>query len=767
MRRSLRARFALILSTLMGALLLLVAGALVGFRVADQRDMLEGHADAFALTTNARLCDAWRLYYKSGSYKFREIVRTVTKMNEDLHRVFILSVSGEVLYDSFESADLTLVQDRPRRRLADADLAAKAAKPEKWVEERNLEGVGKALLIGAPYFEEWGRHPYSVLYVFTYDKLQERARASLGKILPVMLIALGAVLAVSLWLAGRVAQPIMKLTEGVRLFSEGKDQGSLEIRTGDEIQELSETFSRMSERIRQQVEKLEKANRELSTLDRMKTDLLANVSHELRTPLAAIRGYVEFIQEGQLGPITEPQRKGLDVCLRNAERLTKTINMLLDFSRMELGRVAIRPAPFQIGRLIAQVVSGIESDARKRKVTLAMRLEPELKAVDGDRDRITQVLENLVTNALKFTPEGGTIEVGAHGVEGRSRVEVTVSDTGIGIPEEERAKIFDKFYQTDATATRKFGGIGLGLAIVKSILDAHQANISVDGREGGGTVFRFSLPAVEASTESGVFHGLVPHADGTQEVLAIDDDADFLSIIRETLSNQGFTVRTATTAQEGLTSARERPPRLILLDIRLPDRDGLDLLHALKETPETRNVPILVISVVDEKLEGLRLGAVEYLVKPIDRARLVQAASRALGRSPTPAGRFEPAPNVLIVEDDEEVRSLLARALRVNGFKVETAATGQEALDKAAESRPELLLLDLGLPDIPGFEVLRRLKTHEKTSHVPVVILSAHTGPEEHKQAETLGVEAFLAKPVDMGRILERIRGLIGDGMPG
>ena len=253
-----------------------------------------------------------------------------------------------------------------------------------------------------------------------------------------------------------------------------------------------------------------------------------------------------------------------------------------------------------------------------------------LKPVDGDRDRLTQVLENLITNALKFTPDGGEVEVGARPVRTAGRVEVWVSDTGIGIPPEERARVFEKFYQTDGSATRKFGGIGLGLAIVKSILDAHGAGIVVDERPGGGTVFRFSLPVAEARTESGVFHGLLPADGDAAPVLAIDDDTDFLLILKETLEKHGFSVRTATTAEEGLAAARERPPLLVVLDIRLPDRDGLDLLHELREDAATRETPILIASVVDERLEGLRLGAVEYLVKPIDRGKLVEAAVRAL-----------------------------------------------------------------------------------------------------------------------------------------
>ena len=634
MTRSLRSRFALILTAVTGALLVVVAGTLIVIRANDQRYSLEGNAASFAETTKTKLCEVWKIYYWSGSYKFREIVRQTMKLNEDLHRLLILSVSGEVLYDSFESPDLTLQPERPRRRLADPELAKAAGLPTAWQKMVDAPGRGRLLLIGSPFFEEWGRHPYSVLYVFHYERMQQRLKDDLRRTLLLMLAAMAVVAAVSTLLAGRVARPILQLTESVRGFSAGQTHPVPAVKTGDEIEVLAETFSQMAGRIQQQVQKLEEANRELSTLDRMKTDLLANVSDELRTPLAAIRGYVEFILEGRLGPVTEPQRKGLDVCLRNGERLTKTINMLLDFSRMELGRVSIRPAPFQIGRLIAQIVTGIESEARKRRIRLAMRIERDLKPVEGDRDRLTQVLENLVTNALKFTPEAGEVEVAARAVEGGRRVEVSVSDSGVGIPKEERDRIFDKFYQSDATATRKFGGIGLGLAIVKSILDAHSAPIQVDDRPGGGTVFRFSLPAVAAATESGIFHGFLPADGAADEILVIDDDADFQTLIQETLSKEGYSVRTASTAAEGLLLAQERPPRLILLDIRLPDRDGLDVLQALKQAVGTKDVPVLVISIVDERVEGLRLGAVEYLVKPIDRGRLLEATSRALGKGP-------------------------------------------------------------------------------------------------------------------------------------
>jgi signal transduction histidine kinase len=526
-RRSLRIRFAIILLSVAGALLLVVSGTLLLVRMGEQRAMLESRAEAFAQMTDTQICSGWKLYYRSGANKFREIVHGVMDLNEDLRRVLVLSVSGEVVYDSSESAETSLRPDHPRRWLEDRELAAAAVGPDVWKRHTTDSGGAPLLFVVVPYFEEWGAHPNSVLYVFGYDRMQRRLFASFRPFLVMMGLALVVMAGVSFWLAGRVARPILQLTEDVRLFSEGRDHAVAPVRTGDEVQELSETFIRMSDDIRQQVEKLQRANLELATLDRTKTDLLANVSHELRTPLAAIQGYVEFIREGQLGPVTDEQRKGLEVCDRNADRLRKTIDMLLDYSRMELGRVAIRRAPFHAGRLVSQVVSGAAAEARKRSIALEACVEPDLRSVDGDRDRLTQVVENLVTNALKFTPAGGRVEVSARSAEGGSQVEICVADTGVGVLPEERTRIFDRLYQSDATPRRRFGGIGLGLAIVKSILDAHQTAIAVEERPGGGSVFRFSLPALDAPAAPETFPGVAAGGGSSGiDVLAIDDDPD-------------------------------------------------------------------------------------------------------------------------------------------------------------------------------------------------------------------------------------------------
>ena len=264
-RRSLRGRFAVIFSALMGTLLLVVSSTLIFVRVRDQKELLEKYALGFAKTTAGQLSSAHRLYYRSGAYKFRDIVRNTMGLNEDLHRLFILSVSGEVLFDSMESPDLMLLPELPRRRLADADLVEVASLQETWSDRRELAGVGPVLMVSTPYFEEWGRHPSSVLYIFKYDKVRERVASDLQSTFLLLLAALGTVAVFASWMAGRVAGPLLRLTEEVRSFSEGKLTTLSEIRTGDEIETLAEAFNRMAGRIQQQVDRLETANRELAT----------------------------------------------------------------------------------------------------------------------------------------------------------------------------------------------------------------------------------------------------------------------------------------------------------------------------------------------------------------------------------------------------------------------------------------------------------------------------------------------------------------------
>jgi signal transduction histidine kinase len=236
----------------------------------------------------------------------------------------------------------------------------------------------------------------------------------------------------------------------------------------------------------------------------MKSDLLANVSHELRTPLTAIKGYTDYILERRLGAISEKQEKGLVVVQRNLERLSKTINALLDFSRMDVGRIALNLQPFALGPLLDQIVTALRSELEKKGLKLATDIERGLPSVIADREKVSAVLENLIINALKFTPEGGRITVSASraGSPGRPSARICVADTGVGIAPDQIAKIFNRFHQVDTSSTRRFGGVGLGLAIVKSILDAHGTAITVESEIGRGTTFAFVLPVLDRAEAS-------------------------------------------------------------------------------------------------------------------------------------------------------------------------------------------------------------------------------------------------------------------------
>jgi signal transduction histidine kinase/DNA-binding response OmpR family regulator len=754
--RPLKRRFELVLASVTGILLILVALTMVFVRYRDQKQLLENTALMFAETTNDQICQQYRVYYHSGSYKFREIVRRTMAWNPDVHRILILSVAGQVLYDSSESMDYNLQTDHPARRVADRRIVEATAELNARVFHETDPRNGDLLMVVSPFIEEWGRHPYSVLYVFTYGSLDRAMRATA---LPIAALLSGSLVVMALVARGlgtRVARPIEELTRGVRAFEKGKYRREIALSASSlEIEELSDTFDRMATRLEEHVQKLETANEELKTLDRLKTDLLANVSHELRTPLSAIRGYVEFMSDGNLGPVSAEQGRALSICLRNIDRLNKNINMLLDFSRMELGRVAINPAPFRFDLLLRQTLASLEADVRKKKVAIEAAIADPLPAVVGDRERLVQVVENLVVNAVKFTPAGGTIWISAEPDAAGREVLVTVADSGIGIAATDRERIFAKFYQVEAGAARRFGGVGLGLAIVKSILDAHHIDIRVDEREGGGTVFRFALPVATGRSSHAEPALRVPERESRPvRILAIDDDADFLSYLVAALEGDGREVLTATSAAQGLVAARSARPDLILLDVFLPDRSGFEVLQALKDDPETRSVPTLLVTVVNEKAEGFRLGAHNYLLKPVEGAVLVEAVERAL------APRDPSGSTILVVDDEADVTSYLTSVLQARGYATIAAASGEEALALGAERRPDLIILDVMMPGMTGWEVLRRLRDSDLAG-IPVIVLSARESPEDVAEGLAFGVRSYLGKTGGLERLLAEVHAVL------
>ena len=509
---SLKTRTAVAIASVIVAILVANAVYLILTKRAELRKQTEDQALKFALLTRDRIGSSYETYDTQG-FKFRELMRDMLGLNPDVDRIQIIDVDGRIQFDSTEMGDTGSHGggDRPERRLRDPErLAAVKAVSDTFLRGTDAAG-GDILEIVTPYREEWGRHNLSVAYRVSYKNLEPAiARlVYLTVVLTLASIVVSVLMAVGL--ASRITKPLEALTSGAKDLAEGHFDRRLSITSHDELEILAETFNHMTGRLKENVEQLEESNKklaavneELKELDRMKSDLLANVSHELRTPLTAIKGYTDYILERRLGAISEKQEKGLVVVQRNLERLSKTINALLDFSRMDVGRIALNLQPFPLDPLLDQIVTALRSELEKKGLKLATDIERGLPSVIADREKLSAVLENLIINALKFTPEGGRITVSASraGSPGRPSARICVADTGVGIAPEQIAKIFNRFHQVDTSSTRRFGGVGLGLAIVKSILDAHGTSITVESEIGRGTTFAFVLPVLDRAEAS-------------------------------------------------------------------------------------------------------------------------------------------------------------------------------------------------------------------------------------------------------------------------
>jgi signal transduction histidine kinase/DNA-binding response OmpR family regulator len=771
---SLKTRTAIALSSVIVVILVINAAYLILTKQRELRQGIESRAETFATLTRAPICYGYETYYASGFYKFRELMRDLLRMNPDVERIQIINVNGQVLFDSTELEDGGPPRAQaPARWIQDPErLEAVKGLDTRLIRDKKADGE-ETLEIIAPYLEDWGRHKLSVSYAVSYQNLQPSIRLFVLRAGGLTLLSIGLVILVAVAMATRITRSLSVLTAGAKDIAEGHFDRRLDIRSHDELQVLAETFNDMTERLKENVEQLEESNKklaavneELKELDRLKSDLLANVSHELRTPLTAIKGYTDYILERKLGPVTEKQEKGLVVVQRNLERLSKSINALLDFSRMEMGRIALNPQPFNLAALVEQLHTTVRSELDKKGLHFVADIEDALPLVVADREKISAVLENLVINAIKFTPEGGRITVRAVRAPAGNRLgaEVRVEDTGIGIPADQIGRIFQRFHQVDGSSTRRFGGVGLGLSIVKTILEAHGSSVQVDSQQGRGTTFRFHLPLVERA-EPVADRAAAPPAAARREaaeslVLVVDDDPDMVAQIQGSLEEEGLAVISAGTAAEGASLAADRHPDLILLDLLLPDQSGLELLQVLKRQPGTQHIPVMVVSVMNDSLKGLTLGASGYLVKPVQKDELLSTVRRLLEGT---SGR---RPTVLVVDDERDTAELIRETLRHEGLRPLVAHDGREALEQIARRRPDVVILDIMMPEMSGFEVLEALHRDRNLSRIPVLVLTARGDEEDARRGMALGARRYMSKPFDVGDLVAEVRRHLGPPVP-
>jgi adenylate cyclase len=526
-------------------------------------------------------------------------------------------------------------------------------------------------------------------------------------------------------------------------------------------------YTDITELKRRQIE-LEEAREEAEAANRTKSQFLANMSHELRTPLNAIIGIAEMLHEEAQEDPDNAFSESVGRIVRNGKHLLMLINDILDLSKIEAGKLDLYPEEFDVAALVGELAKTTQSIAAKNRNQLIVDCRPDIGVIQADSTRVRQVLLNLLSNACKFTEDGEIRLTVARETKGSTGWLVfIVADTGIGMTVEQLGRLFQEFSQADSSTTRKYGGSGLGLAISRRLCRAMGGEITVASLPGRGAVFTVRLPyqAVQEDTEQAEMPSVAQRGPPARiegpapRVLVIDDDLDALDVMRRFLSKEGFDVLTARGGREGLKLARELHPSLITLDVLMPELDGWHVLRELKSRPELAWIPVIMLTIVDERSKGYALGASEYINKPIDWGRL-RAVLHDLCGSPS-------RKDILLIEDNEPTRRLLASRLSAEGWRIVEAKNGREGLKQLAQRTPSLILLDLMMPEMDGFEFIEKLRGEAAFEDIPVVVITTTDLSEADRQKLNSGITEFVSKAgCTRDELLTRVRDLLFHKLP-
>jgi signal transduction histidine kinase/CheY-like chemotaxis protein len=527
----------------------------------------------------------------------------------------------------------------------------------------------------------------------------------------------------------------------------------------------------VTERRRAEAE-VAKAKDAAETANRTKSLFLANMSHELRTPLNAILGFSEMLQEEAVERKLTDFDADLQKISTSGHHLLGLINDILDLSKIEAGKMDLRLELFEIPALIEEVTSTIEMQVAKNSNTLEIVCDPEIGVMRADLSKVRQGLFNLVSNAAKFTHEG-QIKVVAERqtMDGSDWIMFQVSDTGIGLSSDQIVRLFQPFTQADASTTRRFGGTGLGLALTRRFCQMMDGDVTVHSVPGEGSIFTILLPATISETgintadaadadrtTPDIAHDLDSRDDETIApgtcVLVIDDDPLQRDLMQRYLRKEGYTVCTAGGGAHGLRLAQKLKPAAITLDVMMPDMDGWTVLSALKADVTLRDIPVIMLTMVDDPVRGFTLGASDYATKPVNRRRLTQILQKYTCLVP-------PCP-VLVIDDDPSARSLTRAMLEKEGWAVTEAANGIEALASMEKERPSLIFLDLMMPEMDGFAFAAEVGRHPEWRSIPIVVVTAQDLTSDDRRRLNGHVEKILRKHGDSREsLLEQVRDLL------
>jgi PAS domain S-box-containing protein len=460
------------------------------------------------------------------------------------------------------------------------------------------------------------------------------------------------------------------------------------------------------------------AKDEAERASKFKDQFLSTMSHELRTPLNAVLGFSDLLADERYGPLNDRQQRYVSHIHTGGKHLLKLISDILDLSKIEAGRMELCREDVTVTSAFAEVISALYPLAEKKSQALLQRVEPHLH-VRADAMRFKQMLMNLAGNAIKFTPEGGRIELAARQMDDQVRVEVR--DNGPGILPAQQQRIFEAFFRLaeSGTATE---GTGLGLAITSRLVELHGSKLGIESQPGEGACFYFSLPLIPIAPDLPAQTPIpVPRARKAPRILVIEDNAVTGQLIQSQLTSSGYETFKCGQPESATEMAAEHQPDAITLDLLMEPVHGLEVLLQLKNDPRTSKIPVIVVTIVDQPGVGMALGADEYLIKPVDKATLLAAVERCLQSR----GGAAPARTILVVEDDVSALEMIVELLKGYGYAVSTATDGEQARASVAHSLPELVILDLVLPKMSGFELLAEWRSNPRTAELSVFVLTS------------------------------------------
>jgi signal transduction histidine kinase/DNA-binding response OmpR family regulator/HAMP domain-containing protein len=529
---------------------------------------------------------------------------------------------------------------------------------------------------------------------------------------------------------------------------------------------------RLSTQIASKNDELNTKNAELQKAYRVKSDFLSNMSHELRTPLNSIIGFTSVLLGPHGDPLTPDQAKAMEKVLKNGKHLLELINDILDFSKIEAGRTPINLDTDEVVNLVSNAMITVEPMVTGKGVKLAQEIEPGLPALQTDTLKVKQILLNLLSNAAKFTDQGSITVIAK---KMGSSISISVKDDGIGIEEKNLGKVFEEFQQIDSSSARKYKGTGLGLPIARNYARLLGGDLTVKSEFGKGSTFTLVIPpefpkdrlprpsgevappkAVQAAPPAAVLPATAPAAVPAVAplptkpsdsgagilILCIDDDPEVIDLLTRYLVPEGYSVRSASSGDEGIKLAEELHPTAITLDIMMPGKDGWQVLRELKANPKTKDIPVIIHSIIENRPLALSLGALEVITKPSDARQVLSVVDRACRSKSQP---------ILIVDDDQDFADALKRMLQAEGYEAMAVYSGGEALKIIEQVNPSLLFLDLLMPGIDGFAIVNQLRAQERWSDLPIVILSAADIPLDRRQNLNELIQEF----IDKGRFTE------------